>query len=168
MWSETASKHPTFTWFMSAAHPVKFRLFEFEPNGKLKELGNTQDLNAFPGVNQIAIASTYSELTVGKKYLWQITLRCGNGLIVERAEFQVVDMPLALKGTVSKVASLARQGLWYDAFSEALKYSDQGKLGQLGSNLIQELIQSEQTGNKPEEIESIKERINNLQLISRQ
>jgi hypothetical protein len=171
--SETVSKHPTFAWYVSAAHPVKFSLFEFDAKEKLKELGNTQNLNASPGVNKFTIASTYPELTLGKKYLWQITIRCGNGLVFERAEFQVVNMPLALKGTLSninstqKVSFLAEKGLWYDAFGEALKYSHEGKLGQLGSNLIQELIQFEQTG-KPQDMENIKQRINNLRLISKQ
>ncbi|NJL65588.1 MAG: DUF928 domain-containing protein [Methylacidiphilales bacterium] len=132
-------------------------------------------MNTVPGVNKIAIASLYPELTVGKQYLWQISVLCGSGVAFERAEFQVVDMPSTIKGIMSSVTnsiqivnSLAQQGLWYDAFSEAAKQLESGKVGQLGSSLVKELVQSEEPDNVPKQRKYIEEQINNLQLIVQQ
>ncbi|MBW4688782.1 MAG: DUF928 domain-containing protein [Komarekiella atlantica HA4396-MV6] len=172
---ETTSKRPTFAWFMTKAHTVDFMLFELKPNQQPQIVMKTEELNSLPGVNKFVVPSTQPELTVGKEYFWQISMLCSNGLAFERAEFQVVNIPLALKGSIKstsnsaqKVAHLAQQGLWYDAFAEALKYSSQGKLGELGSNLIQELIEHESIENEPNMSETINKRIKNLQLISQQ
>jgi hypothetical protein len=174
---ETASKSPTLAWYMPTARPVNFDLYELPLNEKErpKKLGKRQELNAVPGVNKIAIASFYPELTVGKQYLWQISLRCSSGVAFERAEFQVVDIPSAIKGIISSVTnsiqivnSLAQQGLWYDAFSEAVKQPESGKVGQLGSSLVKELVQSEEPDNVPDQRKYIEEQINQLQLIVQQ
>jgi Domain of Unknown Function (DUF928) len=171
---ETASKSPTLAWYMPTARSVELDLYELQPNETLKKLGKTQELNASAGVNKIAIASLYPELKVGKKYMWQISYLCGTDVPFERAEFQVIDMPSAIKGIISSVrnstqlvSSLAQQGLWYDAFSEAIKQPESGKVGQLGSGLVKELIQSEEPENNPQESKYIQEQISNLQLIIR-
>ncbi|WP_193198004.1 DUF928 domain-containing protein [Nostoc sp. MG11] len=172
---ETASKRPTFAWFMSTARTVDFMLFEVKPNQNPQVVVKMEELNSSPGVNKFVVPSTQPELTMGKAYFWQISMLCPNGLAYERAEFEVMNIPLALKESIKpannstkKVTHLAEQGLWYDAFAEALKYSSQGKLGELGSNLIQELIEHENTGNKPNDSEKINSRIKNLQLIYHQ
>jgi hypothetical protein len=174
---ETASKSPTLAWYMPTARPVNLNLYELQPNETEtpKKLGKTQELNASAGVNKITIASLYPELTVGAKYMWQISHRCRKGVAFERAEFQVIDMPSAIKGIISSVrnstqvvSSLAQQGLWYDAFNEALKHPDSGKVGQLGSRLVAELAQLEEPGNDREYSIDIKKQINNLQLIIKQ
>ncbi|MBD6617222.1 DUF928 domain-containing protein [Komarekiella sp. 'clone 1'] len=172
---ETASKRPTFAWFMSTARTVDFMLFEVKPKQLPQIVMKAEELNSSPGVNKFAFPSTQPELTVGKEYFWQISMLCPSGLAFVRAEFQVVNIPLALKGSIKsasnstqKVTYLAEQGLWYDAFAEALKYSNQGKLGELGSNLIQELIEHENVESKLNVSETINRRIKNLQLISQQ
>ncbi|MEH2144233.1 DUF928 domain-containing protein [Nostoc sp.] len=172
---ETASKRPTFAWFMSTARTVDFMLFELKPNQKPQIVMKTEELNSLPGVNKFVVSSTQPQLTVGKEYFWQISMLCPSGLTFVRAEFQVVNRPLALKGSMKstnnstqKVAYLAEQGLWYDAFAEALKYSSHDKLGELGSNLIQELIEYESIEYQPNVSETINRRIKNLQLIYQQ
>ncbi|WP_448266440.1 DUF928 domain-containing protein [Nostoc sp. DSM 114159] len=173
--SETVSKRPTFAWFMSTAGTVDFMLFEVKPKQLPQIVMKAEELNSLPGVNKFVVPSTQPELTVGKKYFWRISMLCPNGLAFESADFQVIDIPLAFKGSIKsarnstqKVTYLAEQGLWYDAFAEALKYSSQGKLGKLGSNLIQELIENERVEDKPNDREAVNRFIKNLQLIYQQ
>ncbi|NDJ21133.1 DUF928 domain-containing protein [Nostoc sp. B(2019)] len=172
---ETASKRPIFAWFMSTARTVDFILFEVKPKQLPQIVMKAEELNSLPGVNKFVVSSTQPELMVGKEYFWQISMLCPSGLTFVRAGFQVVNIPLALKGRINsasnstqKITYLAEQGLWYDAFAEALKYSSQGKLGKLGSNLIQELIKHERVEDKPNDSEAINSYIKNLQLIYQQ
>lgn len=164
---ETASKRPTFAWFTSTARTVDFILFELKPNHKLQIVMKAEELNSIPGVNKFVVPSTQPELTVGKEYLWQISMLCPSGLAFVRAEFQVANIKSTGNST-QKVADLAEKGLWYDAFAEALQYSSQGKLGELGSNLIQELIDDESIENKANDSEATNRHIKNLQLIYQQ
>jgi hypothetical protein len=174
---ETASKSPTLAWYIPTARSVEFDLYEIPADEKEQPIPLVKDqkIDASLGVNKIAIASFYPELTIGKQYLWQISLRCPSGVAFERAEFKVVDMPSAVKGIILSatnsmqiVNDLAQKGLWYDAFSEAVKQPQSNRLGQLGSSLVKELVQSEEPDNVPKERKYIEEQINKLQLIVQQ
>jgi hypothetical protein len=57
--------------------------------------------------------------------------------------------------------------LWYEALAEALKSTNSQKLGQVGSNLVQEFAKYELIRDKDNE-ELVKKRIVNLQRIANQ
>ncbi len=170
----TASKYPTFAWFLYSPHDTKFRLFEFDPNGEPKPLGEPINLPASKGINTYSLPENQPGLAVGKKYLWQVSISCSGGALVQRAEFMVVELSLDIKSNLPKITNnsqkadfYAEQGLWYEALEEALKLAAKGKLGETGSTLVQSLAQSEeQTGqsNKPQ----LQQRIENLKAITSQ
>ncbi len=168
---KTASVRPTLTWYMSSPENVEFRLFEFESDIELKQIGKVKPIPAKVGINTLKLPADYPELKVGKTYLWQIEIDCGNEFIVKPAELTVINPPqssLTKKFTSipEKVDYYAANELWYEALEEALKAADNGQLGKTGSILVQELAQSEMLTGKETEIANIKQRIENLQKIS--
>ncbi|MBE9167848.1 DUF928 domain-containing protein [Pleurocapsales cyanobacterium LEGE 06147] len=163
----TAASHPTFAGFISSSAPIEFRLFEFESNGLLKQLGSPITKQVGEGIFQISLPENQPGLTTGKKYLWQIAIRCPDTAFIARSEFQVIEMPLTVKNTLlstidvsQRVDIYAEADLWYEALAEALKLAEPGKLGRVGSTLVQNLGQSEFTGDKK------RERIQYLQAIA--
>lgn len=164
----TVSKHPTFAWFLYSPRDTELRFFEFDSNNRPKQIGNPIQLQASKGINKYSLPENQPELTTGKKYLWQVSISCRDGDLVQRTEFMVVEMPSVLKSKIpatvdgSQKANLyAEQGLWYDALGEALKLAPKGKLGEVGSTLVQSLAQSEKQG-------ETQQRIENLQAIANQ
>lgn len=172
---QTASRRPTFAWFLNSAHETEFRLFESIPGEKPKLLGEPINLPASKGINKHTLPENYPELAVGKTYLWQVSISCPDtpdAFLIQRAEFKVVETPLLsnkqlITSTSQKVNFYAQQGLWYDALSEALKLSPQGKLGEIGSNLLQSLALSEQKVGTSNE-QGLQQRIENLKIIANQ
>ncbi len=58
---------------------------------------------------------------MGKKYLWQVSISCPDGALVQKAEFMVVEMSSDIKSNLPKITNnspkadlYAKQGLWYD------------------------------------------------------
>lgn len=131
----TASKHPTFAWFVppdSAAKPIKFAIYEWVQNGKPK-VTRQQSLQSSAGIMKL---SPFSEnepgLQPGKAYLWQVVIQCDpdnpSGDLVSESSIEVVAMSPDGQSKLSKAANpaekanlYAEEGLWYDALSEALK-----------------------------------------------
>jgi hypothetical protein len=154
---KTVSTHPTFTWVISDVSPlnsgtIKFRIGEFTTDGQVKQIGDSFDLPIVPGIMKLSLPKEQLNLTVGQKYVWQVSLRCPDGSIIQRAEIRVVEMPSDLKQSLSttkdpseKVDIYGEAGFWYDALSEAIKEAKNGKLGELGANLLQSLAQVEET-----------------------
>jgi len=163
---KTASKRPNLVWYMSNSQNIRFRLFEFDvANKKVKQIGKQQEIETKVGINKLKLPADYPELTIGKTYLWQLSIDCRTGTIIKRAEFEVVNLPSNQKFTTipENVNYYAKNGLWYEALEEALKTSENGKLGKLGSELVRELAESETLmGNTT----NIKKRIEHLQKIS--
>lgn len=169
-----ASRHPTFAWFLYSPHDTEFRLFEFEPNGKPKQLGDTIKLQADEGINKYSLPENHPGLAVGKKYLWQVSISCPNGYLIQKAEFMVVELSSDIKSNLPKITNnsqkadfYAKQGLWYEALEKALKLAPKGKLGEVGSTLVQSLAQSEEKGGQSKEQEQ-EQRIKNLKAIASQ
>ncbi|PHJ58486.1 hypothetical protein VF14_18965 [Nostoc linckia z18] len=163
----TAASHPTFGGFVSSAHKIEFRLFEFESTGQLKQWGNPIEKQVTGGIFKISLSENQPGLTIGKKYLWQVAIRCPDTALIARSEFTVIEMPLAVKSKLlstmndSQRANIyAEADLWYEALAEALKLAEPGQLGQVGSTLIQDLGKSELPGEKEQE------RIQHLQKIA--
>lgn len=167
----TTSKHPTFAWFLYSPHDTVFRLFEFDPNGDPKQLGEPIMRPSSKGINTYSLLKNQSGLAVGKKYLWQVSISCPDGALVQKAEFMVVELSSNIKSNQPKISHkaelYAEQGLWYEALEEALKLAPKGKLGETGSTLVQSLARlEEQTGQSKEPDQE--QRIENLKAIANQ
>ncbi|KYC35389.1 hypothetical protein WA1_06070 [Scytonema hofmannii PCC 7110] len=169
----TVSKHPTFAWFSYSPHNTEFWLFEFEANGKPKQIGDPIKLQASKGINKYSLPENHPGLSVGKRYLWQVAISCPNGNLMQKAEFTVVEMSSDIKSNQPKIANdsqkaklYAQQGLWYDALGEALNLAPPGKLGAVGATLVESLAQSEGQIGKSEESQELQQRIESLKAIA--
>ncbi|BAZ18253.1 hypothetical protein NIES4071_101380 (plasmid) [Calothrix sp. NIES-4071] len=170
--AKTASKRPTLVWYTSTPQPARFRLFEIESQKSRKQIGALQNIQTSAGINKFTIPVDFPELSVGKTYFWQVSIHCQNTdeWLVKRAEFTVENLPSVSKNTLknlpNRVNYFAENELWYEALDESLKNANPGKLGQIGSNLIQDLAQSELIEENDAERVSIQQRIENLRLIA--
>jgi hypothetical protein len=167
---KTASTRPMFGWYMSSSQTVRFRLFEFDSPTKVKQIGKVQEITTIVGINQLKLPTDYPQLTVGKTYFWQIAIDCEAHPIVSNAEFTVINFQSLAKNEFTSIPEsvnyYAENELWYEAFEEALKATSNGKLGNTGATLVQELAQLEiPTGSKAD-IKIIKQRIEDIQKIS--
>lgn len=174
---QTVSTHPTFAWFVpgSATLPIEFRLYEYEPNGKPRPIGEPISLQSSPGIMKLSLPKDQPELAVGKTYLWQVKIICDSDSpslnTLARADIQVVEMPPNLQEKLSNtkersriVALYAEAGLWYNALGEALGSSENTKLGEIGSILLEELVTLEAAEATPEEhvrVENLRQIANN-------
>jgi len=154
---QTASLHPTFAWFVpsnSSSLPLEFTLFELDSNGQPKLAQKLKRISS-PGIMKLSLSEDKPGLTVGQRYLWQIVISCDPNHpstdLVTRAEIQVVEMPRALKKPLSvtreplkRVDLYAESGLWYDALSEALGSTSDGRLGEYASTLLEDLAKLEE------------------------
>ncbi|BAY28070.1 hypothetical protein NIES2100_78990 [Calothrix sp. NIES-2100] len=130
---KTISTRPTFAWFVrdAAAVAMEFRLYEQE-NNRYKLLKEIKDDNfkTFPGIMLLSPSNSIPELTVGKRYRWQVELVCDpsrpSGNLFAESEIEVVPIPANLKKQVESTSDrltqaklYAQANLWYDAFGEA-------------------------------------------------
>ncbi|NEP00178.1 MAG: DUF928 domain-containing protein [Symploca sp. SIO2E9] len=180
---QTISTHPTLAWFVPDSEPfdLEFRLYEYGLDGNLKQVGNEILLKSSPGIMTLSpIEPDTPGLSVGKKHLWQVTIICNpndpSQDLLAAAQFRVVDKPLTFSRNIENLTNLekvdfyAQEGLWYDALSEALKLSEDSKLGDVGSVLLESLAKWEEpeatqqlTSEQREEIEHY---IQNLRQIA--
>ena len=153
---------------------MRLRLFEFESDTRVKQVGKSQEIETVVGINKLKLPTNYSELTVGKTYLWQITIDCADGPIVKRAEFEVINPQSVVKNKFTTIPEAvdyyAENELWYEALEAALKTEDDGKLSQTGSELVKDLSQSEifLERDTQDNIKEIKRRIGHLEMISQE
>jgi hypothetical protein len=144
---KTTSTRPMLAWYMSSSQNVEFKLGELDSDGKLKDIGEAQEIPTTIGINKLKLPLNYPELTVGKTYLWQIAIDCGNDTIFASAEFIVINPESLPKNqftsTPKSVNYDTENDLWYEALEEALKATSNGKLGQNGATLIKNLAQAE-------------------------
>lgn len=168
---KTASKRPMLAWYMSKSQNVRFRLFEFTSDTDIKEIGEFKEIPTRVGINKLKLPTDYPELAVGKSYLWQIAIDCGIGTILKRAEFTVINPNLSHEKnkltTIPDVDDYAKNEQWYEALEQALKTANNGKLGQTGAKLVQELAESEMPPVKGSNPKMIEQRTEYLQQISR-
>lgn len=149
----TTSLRPTFTWFMSKAQKTELRLFHLDttsPSAQPKRIGSLIKHNSVSGINKLSLPENQPALTIGEKYILQLSIDCPGGNFIQSAEFRVLQKTSLLKNKLSKVANnyqkaniYAKQDLWYEALEEALKNAPPGKLGQMGSSIVQRLVQSD-------------------------
>lgn len=167
---KTASLSPILAWYSSNPGKVRFRLFEFESAKRVKRIAELKEIPSIAGINQLKLPDDYPELTVGKKYFWQIAHNCGSSSIVNRAEFTVVNPPSIAKNKFATIPEAVNyygeNELWYEALEAALKTETEAKSNQTASVLIQELALAEMLVGTEFDIKSIKKRIGHLKEIS--
>lgn len=153
---KTASVRPTFAWFVPDQKPLQMEFILFEVKGNNKEEVAEFKLKSSPGIKTFTLPEDKPNLTVGKRYSWKVVILCDpnhpSTAITSQAEFEVVEMPPALKIALSttkepaQIAQLyAQYNLWYDAFGEALRYEQDPRAKQMMANLLNELAKIEET-----------------------
>ena len=168
---KTASLRPMFAWYSSNPAKVRFRLYEFQSAKRVKRIGESTEIPSIAGINKLKLPNDYPELTVGKKYFWQIAHNnCGRVPIVNRAEFTVVNPPSIAKKKFTTIPEAVNyygeNELWYEALEEALKTETDGKSNKAASILIKELALAEMLTGSEDEIKIIKRRVDDLEKIS--
>jgi hypothetical protein len=154
---QTTSTHPTFAWFIPDGEyfPLEFHLLEYSDSNKPKTIYK-QNLVSSPGIMDLTLPQNQPDLAVGKKYRWQVVMRCTRYLaVVTMAEMEVITPTQELQAELSKTSGTARRadvyaqtGLWYDALQISLKAAKFQRL-ELQNKLIQELIVLENNSNNP-------------------
>ena len=152
---QTTLTQPTFAWVVASTptpntasvSTVKFKIGEITPNAPHKQIGKDLDLPLTPGIMTLSPPKDQLSLRVGRTYLWQVSIRCPDGGLVQRAEIEVVELPtrlkqdlLTVKDATERVDRYGEVGLWYDALAIAIA-NPQPK--HLETRLIQDLIQVE-------------------------
>lgn len=167
---KTTSLRPMLAWYSSNPGKVRFRLYEFQSAKRVKRIGESKEIPSIAGINKLKLPNDYPELTVGKKYFWQIAHNCGSDKIVNRAEFIVVNPESIANNKFTTIPEAVNyyggNELWYEALEGALKNEADGKSNQTLSVLIQELALAEMLIGTDIEIKMIKKRIGNLKEIS--
>ncbi|MFB2895851.1 DUF928 domain-containing protein [Aerosakkonemataceae cyanobacterium BLCC-F50] len=165
---KTVSVRPTFAWFVPNTKPLPMEFQLFELNGNNFKLITKINLTSSSGIRKVSLPEDKPDLTVGKRYHWQVIMLCNpnhpSTAITAQADFEVIEMPPALKSELSKVKELsqivelyAKAGLWYDALREALSSAQDSSLGKIAANLLEQLakIEDTQQSKKLREIASI-------------
>ena len=130
---QTASTRPTFAWFVrdEASLPVEFRLYE-QDNDRFKLVKEIKDerLRSVPGIMVMSAAGALPELTIGKRYRWQVELVCNpnrpSGNLFAEAVIDVVPLQVGLKNQLAQTRDrlnqaqlYAQANLWYDVLKTA-------------------------------------------------
>lgn len=130
---QTVSTRPTFAWFVrdAASRPIEFRLYE-QDGRRFKLVKEIKDdrLKSTPGIMVMASAGAIPELTVGKRYRWQVELVCNpsrpSSNLFAEATLDVVPLQAGLKNQLAQtrdrltIAKLyAKENLWYDVLKTA-------------------------------------------------
>ena len=129
----TASDRPTF-WVYLPYTQAEAPYGEFSLQNGDNEIYRTRfQLPAKPGIVSVSLPSTVAPLEVGKKYRWYFDINCSTSVssddlstpacltgIVERVTFSenfARELKTASK-PLNKIATYAKQGIWYDALTE--------------------------------------------------
>lgn len=130
---QTVSTRPTFAWFVRdvAPVPVEFRLYE-QANDRFVLVKEIKDdhLRSAPGIMVMAAAGGLPELTVGKRYRWQVELVCNadrpSSNPFAEAVIEVVPLQTGLKTQLARSRDrfdqaklYAQANLWYDVLKTA-------------------------------------------------
>ncbi|MBO1051930.1 MAG: DUF928 domain-containing protein [Dolichospermum sp. DET73] len=179
------STHPTFVWFVPDSEPftIKLMIYKLVPNKEPEHVGDVIELKSSPGIMQLSpFAKDKTGLEVGGTYRWQVVMECDpssrSSDLVDVAYFEVVDIPVSLRQALDnsgdnlakRVDLYAKAGFLQDALIEALKLAEKSRLGKLGADILNNLVQNEQPENieelKPEDRKLIEKRIVDLKKIA--
>ena len=130
---QTVSTRPTFAWFVrdAAPLPIEFRLYE-QDHDRFKLVKEIKDdrLRSAPGIMVMSSAGALPELTIGKRYRWQVELVCKPGHpssnLFAEAVMDVVPTQAGLKKQLAQTRDrlnqaqlYAQANLWYDVLKTA-------------------------------------------------
>ena len=130
---QTVSTRPTFAWFVRdpAPVPVEFRLYE-QANDRFVLVKEIKDdrLRSASGIMVMSAAGGLPELTVGKRYRWQVELVCNasrpSSNPFAEAVLDVVPLQAGLKTQLAQSRDrldqaklYAQANLWYDVLKTA-------------------------------------------------
>ncbi|XGV96990.1 MAG: DUF928 domain-containing protein [Leptolyngbya sp. BL-A-14] len=130
---QTVSTRPTFAWFVrdAVSFPIEFRLYEQNAN-RFKLVKEIKDdrLRSAPGIMVMSSAGALPELTVGKRYRWQVELVCNpsrpSSNLFAEAALEVIPLQTGLKNQLaqtrdrlSQAELYAQANLWYDVLKTA-------------------------------------------------
>ena len=154
---QTISAHPVLAWFVpdSQSLPMELQLYQYSTDNKLRLVQQAQ-LQSQSGIMSWSLPTDQPGLLVNQQYYWKVRIICdpnhpSEDLFAD-SEFQVVSPPAGLAVALStmtdrlKRAELyAKEGLWYDAFGEAIAADSlQAKEYQL--ELLKSLADSQRSG----------------------
>ncbi|MEO0011903.1 MAG: hypothetical protein RLZZ535_292 [Cyanobacteriota bacterium] len=152
---QTTSTHPTFSWFVpdDEYFPLEFHLIEETHNTHPKTIYK-QNLSSSLGMMYLTLPSSQPDLAVGKKYHWQVIMRCTRyKAVVTMADIEVITPKKEFQATLNKTSGIARRadlyaqaGLWYDALEISLQ-APEFQRTELQNKLIQELVVLERNYN---------------------
>ncbi|XHX78724.1 MAG: DUF928 domain-containing protein [Stenomitos frigidus ULC029] len=130
---KTVSTRPTFAWFVRDAAPVPlaFRLYEQNSDRFVLVHAIKDDrLRSAPGIMVLSADDGLPELTVGKRYRWQVELVCNpsrpSSNLFAEAAIAVVPLQAGLKTQLARSRDhldraklYAQANLWYDVLKTA-------------------------------------------------
>ncbi|HEY9897268.1 MAG TPA: DUF928 domain-containing protein [Candidatus Sericytochromatia bacterium] len=130
---QTVSTRPTFAWFVRDAAPVplEFRLYEQDGDRFVLVQAIKDDrLRSAPGIMVLSADDGLPELTVGKRYRWQVELVCNpsrpSSNLFAEATMEVVPLQAGLKTQLARSRDqldraklYAQANLWYDVLKTA-------------------------------------------------
>ncbi len=158
---QTTATHPTFAWYVPDVEidSISFGLYGYGGNGKPNPIGSPSrlDLSVLPNqrhIMQYSLPKDQSGLTIGQKYLWEVTLACKScsdrKVQILRTDIEIVAMPAMLQTALAKTSDrlqranlYAKAGFWYDALAEALTTA---KTKPLTLSLLEDLVKLEASG----------------------
>jgi hypothetical protein len=158
-YGQTVETRPTFAWFVrdSGSWRMEFRLYEYDPTLKqsklVKEIKD-ENFKSKPGIMMLSLSSP--ELSVDKKYLWQVELVCDtnrpSGNPFAMGAMNVVSIPPDLETTLSKTNNIlsratlyAQADWWYDTLKIVLAAPDEPRLRQLKTSLLEQVVTGVET-----------------------
>ncbi|MEL4896852.1 DUF928 domain-containing protein [Crocosphaera sp. Alani8] len=149
---QTISTHPTFVWFIDDNQPrqMEFIVYEHIQDNQYKKVYQTTKTTT-SGIMSFTLPNEENPLTPNKIYVSQVTIFCEpnspSTALSDLVYFEVVNVSSTLtnqlanvSNSLAKVNIYAESGLWFDAMKEAINLSPSGELGEVGVNLLQELI----------------------------
>ncbi len=125
----TTTSHPTFFWEVTANSPVQTRFTVVEP-GEIEPIVDFQQLVQKSGVIKWQLPPQLPGLNQGKPYRWTVALICNPNRSSQNAyayawiervpKSSYLTEYLKLRN-VEPAIVYAREGIWYDALTEAYK-----------------------------------------------
>lgn len=133
---KTVATPPTFAWFVrdAGSWPMEFRLYEYDPSSQKNTLITEikdESFKSTPGIMVLSLAKSLPKLSIDKRYLWQVELKCNpkypSSNFLAEAEFKVVVLDRELNRRLSSTQSESERtalyiqaDLWYEALATVL------------------------------------------------
>lgn len=159
---QSTSTTPMLAWFAPAtdAYRIKLSVYAISSDDTVTEERTLELLQQFEyedtteGIAGITLPADQPELTIGQRYLWEVSLACTpNSPIYDQsfiAEIDIKTPPATLTTALAtaqtpqeKVELYASAGYWYDALREALQASESLGQDEVTQALLSELAESE-------------------------